>query len=122
MAYILHTGHNFWSKDDEMIAIPLKERRKLPRRSKDEPVRLRFEGGEVDAILHGISLAGMSILTQHPFEPGTWLVVEPTNPRRCFSPVLRAEVKYTINCDQEVYLVGCHFDRYLTIDDVMAFD
>ena len=82
-----------------------KERRTLSRLPKNESIRLRFEMNEggFSATVRDISLYGMGILTQHQFEPGTWLVVEPVEPRRHFSPELRAEVRHSTKSDQGGY-------------------
>ena len=105
-----------------MDAINLKERRTLARKPGNtiEPVRLHFDGGETVSRVQDISLEGISILTTLCLEPGTWLVLEPAEPRRRLSPELRAEVRHTELCGNEEYLVGCRFSRFLMIDDVMA--
>ena len=99
-----------------------KERRILTRIPGNtiEPVRLRFDGGEIIGRVQDISLEGISILTTLCLEPGTWLVLEPAEPRRRLSPELKAEVRHTELCGNEEYLVGCRFSRLLMLDDVMA--
>ncbi len=104
-----------------MDAITPKNRRTIARFPRDAAIRLSFEGGEIEATVRDISVTGMGVLTLRQFEPGTWLVVEPADPARCFSPELKAEVQHTTRSDKEGYLVGCRFSRLLTIEDVMAF-
>ena len=105
-----------------MDAINPKERRTLIRHPGNtiEPVRLRLDEAEIIARVQDISIAGIGILTRRSLEPGTWLVLEPAEPRRSLSPELRAEVRHMRKCDEEDYLVGCRFSRTLTAEDMMA--
>lgn len=111
-----------WSKEDDMDAIDPKDCRAVLRvfGNTIKPVRLRFEGGEIVARVQDISVVGIGILTRQHLEPGTWLVVEPAEPTGCLPPELRAEVRHTSKDDQEYYLVGCRFNRFLTAEDVMV--
>ena len=105
-----------------MDEIDPKERRTVIRRPGDTfgPVRLRLEGGELIAKVQDVSVLGIGILAHQRLEPGTWLVLEPAQPRRSLSPELKAEVRYTRKSDKEDYLVGCRFSRLLTINDMKA--
>jgi hypothetical protein len=85
-----------------------------------EPVRLRLDRVEIVVRVHDISVTGIGILIHQRLEPGTWLVLEPAQPRLPLSPELRAEVRHIRKCDDEDYLVGCLFSRHLTMEDMMA--
>jgi PilZ domain len=104
-----------------MHALNFNERRIATRQSGNtiDPVRVHFEKGEIVAIVHDISVAGIGILTRQRLEAGTWLVLEPSGLALGLRPKLRAEVRHTVELD-DGYLVGCCFARLLTVQDVMA--
>ena len=110
------------TKKDDMDAPISTERRTLIRHPGNtiEPVRLRFDKGEFVARVHDISIAGIGILTDQSVEPGTWLVLEPTEPSRRLNPELRAEVRHIRKYDEGDYLVGCRFSRPLVMEDMMT--
>lgn len=85
-----------------------------------EPVRLRLDDGEFVARVHDISIVGIGIRTRRRLEAGTWFVLEPAEPGRRLSPELRAEVRHSKKCAEEDYLVGCHFSRPLSMEDMVA--
>jgi hypothetical protein len=105
-----------------MDAINPQERRIVTRNPGNtiEVVRLRLEVDEIVARVQDISIAGIGFLTRQRFEPGTWFVLEPTEPNRYLPAELRAEVRHTRQCDQGDYLVGCRFSRLLTMEDMMV--
>jgi len=70
-------------------------------------------------MVQDISITGIGILTRQSLETGTWFVLEPSRLGRGLRPELRAEVKHTTKLDNG-YLVGCHFERFLTVQDVQA--
>jgi hypothetical protein len=85
-----------------------------------EPVRIQLDGGgETVAAVRDISIAGIGILLPQPLEPGTWVVLEPSRPKRRMSPPLQAEVRQATKCNDD-YLIGCRFSRLLTMDDLMT--
>ena len=105
-----------------MDAINPNERRTITRNPGNtiKPVRLRLEESEIVAIVQDISVAGIGILTRQRLEPGTWFVLEPADPSRCLSPELWVEVRHMRKCDNDEYLIGCRFSRFMMMEDVTA--
>jgi PilZ domain len=104
-----------------MDGIKPEERRRLTRHpgNSTQHVRLRFDGNEIVAKVQDISVAGIGILTNQRLEPGTWLGLEPPKLTRGPFPELKAQIKHTTELENG-HLVGCHFDRFLTVQDMMA--
>jgi len=119
----LTTTNTDMTKEGDMGAITPNERRTVTRHAGNtiDPVRLRLDEGEpVPATVQDISIAGVGLVTRQHLDPGTWLVLETAKQLRISMPEIRAEVRHTRKWQEEEYLVGCCFDRYLTADDLMA--
>jgi hypothetical protein len=107
-----------------MDAISPKERRIVSRQPTNtlDSVLLHFDSMQPDIVtkIEDISIAGMGIRAPRHMEAGTLMVLEPARSSRRFAPELKAEVRHSVQCDNEDYLIGCRFSRYLTADDTMA--
>jgi hypothetical protein len=72
------------------------------------------------AIVRDISMLGIGLLVDQPFEPGTMLALQLRSRHARFSGILTGIVKHCTRQPEGDWLLGCSLTRSLTDDEVLG--
>lgn len=82
------------------------------------PLRVRPDSlGTFSVKVRDFSIVGAGILADRPFSPGTSLAIESGRTGKPPTPLL-AEIRHATKLQDGNWLIGCHFSRVLSLNDL----